>query len=98
MSDIEQYNYRLVWSQPDAEWIGLCDAFPGLSWLEKDRQAALDGIRRMVGRALDILGEDGMAPPVPTPTGADAASHPVPSLQPGHRNPINPSPPMGDGP
>ena len=66
MSDIEQYNYRLVWSQPDAEWVGLCDAFPGLSWLEKDKQAALDGIRRMVRRALDILDEDGMAPPAPT--------------------------------
>ena len=93
MSDIEQYNYRLVWSQSDAEWIGLCDAFPGLSWLEKDRQAALDGIRGMVRRALDIFDEDGMAPPGPTPTGADAASHPVPSPQPGHPNPLNPSPP-----
>lgn len=93
MSDIEQYNYRLVWSQPDAEWIGLCDAFPGLSWLEKDEEAALDGIRRMVRRALDILDEDGIAPPAPTPTSADAASYSVPSPQPGHPNPINPSPP-----
>lgn len=91
MSDIEQYNYRLVWSQPDAEWIGLCDAFPGLSWLEKDKQAALDGIRTMVRRALDIFEEDGMAPPTPTPTGTDAASHPASSPQSGRPNPINPS-------
>ena len=76
MSDFEQYNYRVVWSQPDAEWVGLCDAFPGLSWLEKDEQAALDGIRRMVRRALDILDGDGMTPP--TPTGAGAARPPVP--------------------
>ena len=90
MSDVEQYNYRLVWSQPDAEWVGLCDAFPGLSWLEKDKQAALDGIRGMVRRALDILDGDGMAPPEPVPAGADAASHPVASPQPGHSNPSPP--------
>ena len=94
MSDVEQYNYRLVWSQPDAEWIGLCDAFPGLSWLEKDKQAALDGIRGMVRRALDILDEDGMAPPEAVPAGADAVSHPVASPQPGHFNPINPNSPQ----
>lgn len=94
MSDTEQYSYRLVWSQPDAEWIGLCDAFPGLSWLEEDKQAALDGIRRMVRRALDIMDEDGMAPPAPTPTGADAAVRPVPSPQPGYANPSNQSPPQ----
>ncbi len=93
MSDVEQYNYRSVWSSPDAEWVGLCDAFPGLSWLEKDKQAALDGIRMMVRRALDIFEEDGMAPPAPTPTGADAASHTVPSPQAGRPNQINPSPP-----
>lgn len=87
MSDTEQYSYRLVWSQPDAEWIGLCDAFPGLSWLEEDKQAALDGIRRMVRRALDILDEDGMAPPAPT---ADVASHPVPGPKPGYPNPSPP--------
>ena len=94
MSDFEQYNYRVVWSQPDAEWVGLCDAFPGLSWLEKDKQAALEGIRRMVHRALDILDEDGMTPPAPTPAVAGAASHPVSSPQPGHPNPISPSPPQ----
>ena len=94
MSDIEQYNYRLVWSKPDAEWIGLCDAFPGLSWLEKDKQAALDGIRGMVRRALDILDEDGMAPPEAAPAGADAASHRVSNPQLGHSNPIPPNSPQ----
>lgn len=94
MSDIDRYSYRVVWSQPDAEWIGLCDAFPGLSWLERDERAALDGIRRMVRTALDIFEEDGMAPPAPTLAGADAASRRMRSAQSPHTDSIKPSLPQ----
>ena len=28
------YTYRVLWSEEDAEFVGLCAEFPSLSWLE----------------------------------------------------------------
>ena len=40
--------YRVVWSEADKEFVGLCDAFPSLSWLAATEREALDGIKRLV--------------------------------------------------
>ena len=40
--------YRVMWSEEDQEYIGLCAEFPSLSWLEEDPIAALSGIRKLV--------------------------------------------------
>lgn len=40
----EKYAYRVVWSEEDGEYVGLCAEMPSLSWLEKSQDAALRGI------------------------------------------------------
>ncbi len=44
----DQYTYRITWSEEDKEFVGLCAEFPGLSWLAKTPEAALQGVRRLV--------------------------------------------------
>jgi predicted HicB family RNase H-like nuclease len=46
MSD--HYTYRVLWSQDDGEFIGLCAEFPSLSHLAPDQIEALVGIRALV--------------------------------------------------
>jgi hypothetical protein len=43
------YTFSVVWSEEDREFVGLCEAFPSLSWLGSTEQAAMDGIKRLVG-------------------------------------------------
>ncbi len=48
----EKYAYRVVWSEEDREYIGLCAEMPSLSWLDKSQDAALRGI---VGVAREVV-------------------------------------------
>ncbi len=51
----EKSECRVIWSEEDREYVGLCDRFPSLSWLAATREAALTGIRHLVRDAvLDI--------------------------------------------
>lgn len=50
MSD--KYTYRVMWSEEDKEYVGLCAEFPSLSWLAKSPEAALKGIRKTVNNVL----------------------------------------------
>ena len=59
------YQYWTEWSEENGEWVGLCDGFPLVSWLEPDRQAAEDGIRAVVAEAVGHLRAQGK--PVPEP-------------------------------
>jgi hypothetical protein len=47
---VERYTYRLVWSDEDREFVGLCAEFPSLSWLDRSQGDALIGIVRLVGQ------------------------------------------------
>lgn len=47
-NETDQYAFRVIWSEEDEEFVGLCDQFPSLSWLEKDAEAAREGIIRLV--------------------------------------------------
>ncbi len=49
---IDRYTYRITWSEDDQEYVGLCAEFPGLSWLEKNQEKALAGIRKLVKETL----------------------------------------------
>jgi predicted HicB family RNase H-like nuclease len=40
----EKYTYRVIWSDEDREYVGLCAELPSLSWLDKSQIAALRGI------------------------------------------------------
>lgn len=64
----EKYAYRVVWSEEDREYVGLCAEMPSLSWLEKSQEAALRGI---VGAAAEVARDMTRAremPPAPLAT------------------------------
>lgn len=48
----DHYAYRVIWSNDDNEYVGLCVEFPSLSWLEKSREAALKGICKVVAEVV----------------------------------------------
>jgi predicted HicB family RNase H-like nuclease len=57
----DRYTFRVMWSEDDDEFIGLCAEFPSLSWLAESPGAALKGIRSVVQKCmkdLESTGED----------------------------------------
>ena len=60
-----RYTYRVTWSDDDNEYVGLCAEFPSLSWLAKDPQAALRGIRKLVQEVIEDMRKGGEAVPEP---------------------------------
>jgi len=61
----EKYTYRIIWSDEDGEYVGLCAEFPSLSWLSKSQDTAFKGIRQLVKetvRDLELNNE-----PIPDP-------------------------------
>ncbi len=61
----ERYTYRVVWSEEDHEFVGLCVEFPSLSWLERSQAEALAGIVRLVGKVVAEMRRAKETPPVP---------------------------------
>ncbi|HCS48481.1 MAG TPA: toxin-antitoxin system HicB family antitoxin [Candidatus Aminicenantes bacterium] len=61
----DRYTYRISWSEDDREFVGLCIEFPSLSWLAKSPEAALNGIRRIVKKAVQDMENNGEAAPAP---------------------------------
>lgn len=55
MIDPEKYTYRVMWSEEDQEYIGLCTEFPALSWLATSQGDALSGITKLVADVLKDL-------------------------------------------
>ena len=70
--DHKRYTYRIVWSDEDQEFVGLCTEFPSLSWLHATMEGALKGIVEMVAEVLadmESAGED-----IPQPISARSYS------------------------
>ena len=61
----DRYTYRITWSEDDREFVGLCLEFPSLSWLAKNPETALKGIRRIVKEAVQDMESHGESPPSP---------------------------------
>ena len=61
----KQYAYRVIWSEEDQEFVGLCAEFPSLSWLDKDQEAALRGIVAMVKDVVTDMETSGEKVPTP---------------------------------
>jgi predicted HicB family RNase H-like nuclease len=61
----DRYTYRVIWSNSDQEYVGLCAEFPNLSWLAGTPEAALKGIRRVVAEGIKIMEADGDSIPEP---------------------------------
>jgi len=61
----DKYTLRVLWSEEDQEFVGLCAEFPSLSWLASSREAALSGIVKTVRQAVRDMVADGEVPPSP---------------------------------
>ena len=61
----KQYAYRVIWSEEDQEFVGLCAEFPSLSWLDKDQEAALRGIVALVKDIVADMQGNGEKIPAP---------------------------------
>lgn len=48
MKPVDHHSYRVRWSPEDGEYVGTCDEFASLSWLDQTPQLALAGIMRTV--------------------------------------------------
>lgn len=62
---IDQYTYRVTWSQEDQEFVGSCLELPSLSWLEKTAEKALSGIRKLAAECLQDMQHN--EEPIPEP-------------------------------
>ena len=57
--NVKQYAYRVIWSEEDQEFVGLCAEFPSLSWLDEEQDAALQGIVRLVEETVRDMAANG---------------------------------------
>jgi predicted HicB family RNase H-like nuclease len=64
-SNHDRYAYRISWSEDDQEYVGLCAEFPSLSWLAKNQDEALRGIRNAVNETVIEMRNNGEVPPAP---------------------------------
>ena len=65
MINPEHYTYRVIWSDEDTEFVGLCAEFPSLSWLAESQQEALNGIVELVRSVISDMAEVGEVVPEP---------------------------------
>lgn len=65
MVNHKHYTYRIIWSEEDQEYVGLCAEFPSLSFLDENMMAALDGIVNLAGQVIADM--DANNEPIPTP-------------------------------
>ena len=65
MVDVSHYTYRVLWSEEDEEFVGLCAEFPSLSCLEGDQVSALTGILALVRDVVADMEAGGDKAPVP---------------------------------
>jgi predicted HicB family RNase H-like nuclease len=65
MVDPKHYTYRVIWSEEDREFIGLCAEFPSLSHLDESQLEALTGITSLVADVVSDMHSSGETPPQP---------------------------------
>ena len=65
---MDKYTYRVMWSEEDGEYVGLCAEFPSLSWLAKTQEDALTGIRDTVHLVIQDMKSTGESIPEPLST------------------------------
>lgn len=62
---LDQYTYRVTWSDEDNQCVGLCAEFPSLSWLDATPEKALRGIRKVVAEVVADMRANGESVPEP---------------------------------
>lgn len=68
MKKIDQYAYRVAWSEEDREYVGTCTEFPSLSWLDESPEKTLIGIRKVVAGCIKDMARSGEPLPEPIST------------------------------
>ncbi len=63
--EVEKYTYRVMWSEEDQEFVGLCAEFPSLSWLASTPEKALKGIGRVVKDCIEDMVQNSEDVPSP---------------------------------
>lgn len=48
MELLRSKKFRVIWSERDKEYVGLCSKYSGLSWLAPTEKEALEGIQKVV--------------------------------------------------
>lgn len=66
--ETDKYTYRVMWSEEDGEFVGLCAELAGLSWLAVSPDKALKGIRSVVKDCVKNMAENGEGIPRPIAT------------------------------
>ncbi|MBN1602233.1 MAG: toxin-antitoxin system HicB family antitoxin, partial [Chitinispirillaceae bacterium] len=61
----DHYSYRVIWSEEDKEYVGLCTEFSSLSWLDESPEAALRGIRKLVAEVIEDMRKNKETVPEP---------------------------------
>ncbi len=61
----DHYTYRVIWSEEDAQCVGLCAEFPSLSHLAGTPEKALRGIRKVVADVIENMAASGESIPEP---------------------------------
>ncbi len=67
-NEIDKYAYRMIWSEEDQEYVGLCAEFPSLSWLASSPDKALKGIQKVVKECVADMEQEGEDVPQPIST------------------------------
>ena len=65
MTNHKYYTYRIVWSDEDQEFVGLCAEYPSLSYLAVDEHQALQGIQNLVKDVINDMKALGEEIPIP---------------------------------
>ncbi len=66
MIESDKYTYRVMWSEEDSEFVGLCTEFPSLSWLASSPEKALKGIRSVAKKCIEEMSQnkEDVPPPI----------------------------------
>ena len=61
----EKYSSRIIWSEEDQEYVGLCTELPSLSWMSDSQTEAFKGIMKLAASVIKDMEKEGE--PVPEP-------------------------------
>ncbi len=65
---MDKYTYKVIYSQDDNEYVGLCVEFPSLSYLQASQTKAFNGIKKLVNEVVADMKKSGEIIPKPLST------------------------------
>ena len=62
---VEQYHFNVFYSKEDGEYVGVCEEFSSVSWLETEPHMALNGIKAVIADIVEDMTANGEVLPLP---------------------------------